>query len=198
MSYDDDALMEALVRAAYRDDWSLDRLLKFADSGFAATISLLAGGRWIEGVLSRPEDWADKVDADIDEGFGGAVKRASAEQGNLSDPRDLPATTSSVGDLEETRATLRENSFRVMVDERRAAEKTLLALVEALGEGDIPSDDVKRDVEALTDPTPVITLRDVVVEGNGPLNARHVPMLRVVRAHVCAWHLGRASSYEGL
>ena len=37
MNHDEDSLTEALVRAVYRDDWSLDRLLKFADKGFAAT-----------------------------------------------------------------------------------------------------------------------------------------------------------------
>ena len=47
MNHDEDSLTEALVRAVYRDDWSLDRLLKFADKGFAAGISLLVNGRWI-------------------------------------------------------------------------------------------------------------------------------------------------------
>jgi len=197
VSYDDDSLTEALVRAAYRDDWSLDRLLKFADKGFAATISLLVNGRWIEGVLSRPEEWADKVDADIDEGFGGAVERATAEQSGVTDPRDLPTSKSTVGDLEESRASLRDNSFRSMVDERRAAEEALIAAVDALQESDVPSDEMKRELEALTDPAPVISLREVVIEGGAGVNARHVPMLRVLREHVAAWHMGRASAYEG-
>lgn len=63
-----DPLTEALVRAAQRGDWSLDRLLRFADLGFAPAVSLLVGGRWTEGILSTDEAWADRLDADVDAG----------------------------------------------------------------------------------------------------------------------------------
>ena len=46
----------------------------------------------------------------------------------------------------------------------------------------------------LSDPLPVITLRDVIIEGAVPANNRARPMVRVVLSHVAAWHLGRSSS----
>src|SRR5215213_4649671 len=83
-------LDEALVRAAQAQDWSLDRLLRFADMGFAPAISLLVGGRWIEGILSTEEDWADRLDADVDAGIGWASARSAAEFGPIDDPTAVP------------------------------------------------------------------------------------------------------------
>ncbi len=83
-------LNEALVRAAQRGDWSLDRMLRFADMGFAPAISLLVGGRWIEGILSTEEAWADQLDADVDAGIGWASARTAAEFGPISDPTGVP------------------------------------------------------------------------------------------------------------
>ena len=190
-------LAEALVRAAQRGDWSLDRLLRFAHAGFAPAISLLVDGRWIEGILSTEEDWADQLDADVDAGIGWASERTAAEFGSISDPAEVPEDAPMVGDIEEFRQTLRENNFRQFVDERRAVEDALAQRLAALGDDEEPTVEDRRQIDALSDPLPVITLRDVIIEGAIPANHRGRPMLRVLRAHVAAWHLGRSAGVPG-
>lgn len=187
-------LTEALVRAAQRGDWSLDRLLRFAEAGFAPAISLLVDGRWIEGILTTEEDWADRLDADVDAGIGWASERTAAEFGSISDPADVPQDAPMVGDIEEFRQTLRENNFRQFVDDRRAVEEALAQTIEALGDGEELTAEDRRQIDALSDPPAVITLRDVIIEGAIPANNRGRPMLRVLRAHVAAWHLGRSAT----
>ena len=190
-------LSEALVRAAQRGDWSLDRLLRFAEAGFAPAISLLVDGRWIEGILTTEEDWADRLDADVDAGIGWASERTAAEFGSISDPADVPDDAPMVGDIEEFRQTLRQYNFRQFVDDRRAVEEALAQTLEALGDDEELSPDDRRRIDALSDPSAVITLRDVIIEGAITANHRGRPMLRVLRAHVAAWHLGRSASVPG-
>ena len=190
-------LDEALVRAAQRGDWSLDRLLRFADAGFAPAISLLVDGRWIEGILSTEEDWADRLDADVDAGIGWASERTAAEFGSISDPAEVPEDEPMVGDIEEFRQTLRQNNFRQLVEDRRAVEAALAQTLEALGDDDELAAEDRRQIDALSDPLAVITLRSVIIEGAVPANNRARPMLRVLRAHVAAWHLGRSASVPG-
>ena len=186
------------MRAAQAGDWSLDRLLRFADMGFAPAISLLVGGRWIEGILSTEEDWADRLDADVDAGIGWASARTAAEFGSISDPAAVPPDAPMVGDIEHFRQTFRQNNFRQFVDDRRAVEAALAQRVEALGDDDEDlTADEQRQIAALSDPPPVITLRDVIIEGAIPANNRQRPMLRVIRAHVAAWHLGRSAAIPG-
>lgn len=185
------------MRAAQRGDWSLDRLLRFAHAGFAPAISLLVDGRWIEGILSTEEDWADQLDADVDAGIGWASERTAAEFGSISDPAEVPEDAPMVGDIEEFRQTLRENNFRQFVDERRAVEDALAQRLAALGDDEEPTVEERRQIDALSDPLPVITLRDVIIEGAIPANHRGRPMLRVLRAHVAAWHLGRSAGVPG-
>ena len=187
-------LNEALVRAAQRGDWSLDRILRFADMGFAPAISLLVGGRWIEGILSREEAWADRLDADVDAGIGWASARTAAEFGPIDDPAGVPQDVPMVGDIEQFRQTFRENNFRRFVDDRRAVEAALAERVEALGDDEELTAGEQREIDALSDPVAVITLRDVIIEGAIPANNRSRPMLRVSRAHVAAWHLGRSAA----
>ena len=187
-------LTEALVRAAQRGDWSLDRLLRFADMGFAPAITLLVGGRWIEGILSTEEDWADRLDADVDAGIGWASARTAAEFGPISDPADVPHDAAMVGDIEQFRQTFRQNSFRQFVDDRRAAQAALAQRVQALDDDEELTADEQREIDALSDPPAIITLRDVIIEGAVPANNRGRPMLRVIRAHVAAWHLGRSAT----
>ena len=187
-------LTEALVRAAQRGDWSLDRLLRFADAGFAPAISLLVDGRWIEGILSTEEDWADRLDADVDAGIGWASAHTAAEFGSISDPAEVPQDAPMVGDIEQFRETLRQNNFRSFVDDRRAAEAALAQRLEALADDEELTAEAQRQVDALSDPAAVITLRDVIIEGAIPANNRGRPMLRVLRAHVAAWHLGRSAT----
>ena len=187
-------LTEALVRAAQRGDWSLDRLLRFADMGFAPAITLLVGGRWIEGILSNEEDWADRLDADIDAGIGWASARSAAAFGPISDPADVPHDAPMVGDIEQFRQTLRQDSFRQFVDDRRAVEAALAQRVQALGDDEELTADEQREIDRLSDPPAIITLRDVIIEGAVPANNRARPMLRVARAHVAAWHLGRSAA----
>ncbi|MGH2918449.1 MAG: hypothetical protein ACRDLS_07610 [Solirubrobacteraceae bacterium] len=187
-------LNEALVRAAQRGDWSLDRMLRFADMGFAPAISLLVGGRWIEGILSTEEAWADRLDADVDAGIGWASGRTAAEFGAISDPAGVPQDVPMVGDIEQFRQTFRQNNFRQFVDDRRAVEATLAQRVEALGDDEELTVDEQREIDALSDPVAVITLRDVIIEGAVPANNRGRPMLRVIRAQVAAWHLGRSAA----
>ena len=194
MADDFEPLNEALVRAAQRGDWSLDRLLRFADVGFAPAISLLVGGRWIEGILSTDEDWADRLDADVDAGIGWASERTAAEFGPISDPAAIPQDAPMVGDIEQFRQSLRQNSFRQFVDDRRAVEAVLAQRVEALADDEELTAEEQREIAALSDPLPVITLRDVIIEGAIPANNRGRPMLRVIRAHVAAWHLGRSAA----
>ncbi|MDP1846175.1 MAG: hypothetical protein Q8K79_00160 [Solirubrobacteraceae bacterium] len=189
-----EALTEALVRAAQRGDWSLDRLLRFADAGFAPAISLLVDGRWIEGILTTEEDWADRLDADVDAGIGWASERTAAEFGSISDPAQVPDDAPMVGDIEEFRQTLRENNFRQFVDDRRAVEEALAQRIEGLGDDEELSAADQRQIDALADPLAVITLRNVIIEGAIPANNRGRPMLRVLRAHVAAWHLGRSAT----
>ena len=187
-------LDEALVRAAQRGDWSLDRLLRFADAGFAPAISLLVDGRWIEGILSTEESWADRLDADVDAGIGWASARTAAEFGPISDPTGVPQDVPMVGDIEQFRQMFRQNNFRQIVDDRRALESALAQRVEALGDDEKLTADEQREIDALSDPMAVITLRDVIIEGAIPANHRARPMLRIVRAHVAAWHLGRSAA----
>lgn len=189
-----DPLDEALVRAAQRGDWSLDRLLRFADIGFAPAISLLVGGRWIEGILSMEEDWADRLDADVDAGIGWASERTAAEFGSISDPAAVPQDAPMVGDIEQFRQTFRHNNFRQVVDDRRAVEAALAQRVEQLGDDEEVTAQEQRAIDALSDPVAMITLRDVIIEGAVPANNRGRPMLRVDRAHVAAWHLGRSAT----
>ena len=193
MADDYQPLDEALVRAAQSGDWSLDRLLRFADMGFAPAISLLVGGRWIEGILSTEEAWADRLDADIDAGIGWASARTAAEFGPISDPAGVPQDVPMVGDIEQFRQAFRQNSFRQLVDDRRAVEAALAQRLEALGDDEELTAAEQREIDALSDPVAVITLRDVIIEGAVPANNRARPMLRVVRAHVTAWHLGRSA-----
>ena len=196
MSGEYDPLIEALVRAANRTDWSLDRLLRFADRGFAPAITLLVDGRWIEGILSTTEAWADKLDADVDEGIGWASLRTAAEHGSIEDPADVPDDAAMVGDIEELRERLRQNNFRKLVDDRRAIEAALAENVDALRDDEEPTDADQRVIDVMADPVAVITLRDVVIEGSTPMNTRHVPMLRVTCSHVTAWHLGRSAAFQ--
>ena len=190
-------LNEALVRAAQRGDWSLDRLLRFADAGFAPAISLLVDGRWIEGILSTEEDWADRLDADVDAGIGWASARTAAEFGSISDPAEVPEDAPMVGDIEQFREMLRQNNFRQFVDDRRAAEVALAQRIEELADDEELPAETQRQIDALADPVAVITLREVVIEGAIPANHRGRPMLRVLRAHVAAWHLGRSATVPG-
>lgn len=194
MADDYEPLTEALVRAAQRGDWSLDRLLRFADIGFAPAISLLVDGRWVEGILSSDEDWADRLDADVDAGIGWASTRTAAEFGPISDPAAVPRDTPMVGDIEQFRQAFRENNFRQFVDDRRAVEAALAQRVEALADDEELTANEQRGIDALSDPPPVITLRDVIIEGAIPANNRGRPMLRVVVTHVAAWHLGRSAA----
>ena len=187
-------LTEALVRAAQRGDWSLDRLLRFADLGFAPAISLLVGGRWIEGILATDDGWADRLDGDVDAGIGWASARSAAEFGPISDPASIPRDAPMVGDIEQFREMFRQNSFRQFVDDRRAVEAALAQRVEALADDEELTAEEQREVDALSDPPPVITLRDVIIEGAVPANNRARPMLRVISAHVEAWHLGRSAA----
>ena len=187
-------LDEALVRAAQRGDWSLDRLLRFADLGFAPAISLLVDGRWIEGILSTEEDWADRLDADVDAGIGWASARSAAEFGPIDDPRAVPPDAPMVGDIEQFREAFRQNNFRQFVDDRRAVEAELAQRVDALGDDEELTPEDRRELDVLSDPLPVITLRDVIIEGAVPANNRARPMVRVVLAHVAAWHLGRSAT----
>ena len=187
-------LTEALVRAAQRGDWSLDRLLRFADAGFAPAISLLVDGRWIEGILTTEEEWADRLDADVDAGIGWASARTEAEFGSISDPAEVPEDAPMVGDIEEFRQTLRQNNFRQFVDDRRAVEEALAQRIEALGDDEELRAEDRRQIDVLADPLAVITLRSVIIEGAIPANNRARPMLRVLRAHVAAWHLGRSAT----
>ena len=169
-------------------------MLRFADMGFAPAISLLVGGRWIEGILSAEEAWADQLDADVDAGIGWASARTAAEFGSISDPTGVLQDVPMVGDIEQFRQTFRQNNFRQFVDDRRAVESTLAQRVEALGDDEELTAEDQRAVDALSDPVAVITLRDVVIEGAIPANNRRRPMLRVIRAHVTAWHLGRSAT----
>jgi hypothetical protein len=187
-------LDEALVRAAQRGDWSLDRMLRFAEMGFAPAISLLVGGRWIEGILATEEAWAAQLDADDDAGIGGASARTAAEFGAISDPTEIPQDVPMVGDIEQFRQAFRENNFRQLVDDRRALEAALAQRVEALGDDEELTAEEQRQLDALSDPIPVITLRDVIIEGAIPANNRGRPMLRVMSADVAAWHLGRSAA----
>ena len=187
-------LNEALVRAAQRGDWSLDRLLRFADMGFAPAISLLVGGRWIEGILSTEQSWADRLDADVDAGIGWASARTAAEFGPISDPAGVPQDVPMVGDIEQFRQTLRQNNFRQLADDRQAVEAALAQRVEALGHDEELTVEEQRALDALSDPVAAITLRDVIIEGAIPANNRGRPMLRVICAHVEAWHLGRSAT----
>jgi len=191
---DYEPLDEALLRAAQRGDWSLDRMLRLADMGFSPAISLLVGGRWIEGILSREDVWADRLDADVDAGIGWASTRTAAEFGPISDPAAVPRDTPMVGDIEQFRQTFRQNSFRQFVDDRRVVEAALAQRVEALGDDEQLTAEEQRELDTLSDPVAVITLRDVIIEGAVPANNRARPMLRVVRAHVAAWHLGRSAT----
>lgn len=197
MSQDDERRMEALVRVALRADWSLDRLLKLGDKGFDMAISVLVDGRWIEGQLTMPERWADKLDSDIDTAIGAAAERTAAEQGPITDPAELATQTSTVGDLEEARARLRTYSFRGYVDQRRELEAEIEGELSGVGENDTPSEDLRRKIDVLQDPSHVFTLRDVVIESSLPINNRHRPMLRVLTSQVSAWHIGRVTKYEG-
>ena len=187
-------LNEALVRAAQRGDWSLDRLLRFADMGFAPAISLLVDGRWVEGILTTAEAWAERLDADVDAGIGWASERTAAAYGPITDPAAVPDDAPMVGDIEHFREMFRQNSFRQSVEEQRAVEAALVARVEALGDDEELAPDEQREVDTLSDPVPVITLRDVIIEGAVPANNRARPMLRVLRSHVAAWHLGRSAA----
>jgi hypothetical protein len=187
-------LDEALVRAAQRGDWSLDRMLRFAEMGFAPAISLLVGGRWIEGILATEEAWAAQLDADVDAGIGWASARTAAEFGAISDPTEIPQDVPMVGDIEQFRQAFRENNFRQLVDDRRALEAALAQRVEALGDDEELTAEEQRQLDALSDPIPVITLRDVIIEGAIPANNRGRPMLRVMSADVAAWHLGRSAA----
>lgn len=190
-------LTEALVRAAQSGDWSLDRLLRFAEIGFAPAISLLVDGRWVEGILATDEAWADRLDADVDAGIGWASRRTAAEFGAISDPAAIPADAPMVGDIEQFRQMLRENGFRRFVDERRAAEDVLAERVEALVDDEELTSGELREIDALSDPPAIITLRDVIIEGSIPANNRGRPMVRVMRSHVAAWHLGRSAAVPG-
>jgi len=191
---DYEPLDEALLRAAQRGDWSLDRMLRLADMGFSPAISLLVGGRWIEGILSREDVWADRLDADVDAGIGWAAARTAAEFGPISDPAGVPQDVPMVGDIEQFRQTFRQNNFRQFVDDRRVVEAALAQRVEALGDDEQLTAEEQRELDTLSDPVAVITLRDVIIEGAVPANNRARPILRVVRAHVAAWHLGRSAT----
>jgi hypothetical protein len=189
--------MAALVRAAHRGDWSLDRLLKLGEKGFDMAISVLVDGRWIEGQLTMPERWADKLDSDIDAAIGAVAEKTAAEQGPITDPSDLPAHSSTVGDFEEARARLRTYSFRAYVDQVRELESDVEGELPDLGENESPPEELQRKIDVLQDPSHVFTLRDVVIESSLPINNRHRPMLRVLTSQVSAWHIGRVTKYEG-
>jgi hypothetical protein len=99
-----------------------------------------------------------------------------------------------VGDIEQFRQMFRQNNFRQFVDDRRAVETALAQRLEALGDDEELTADEQREIDALSDPLSIITLRDVIIEGAIPANNRARPMLRVSRAHVAAWHLGRSAA----
>ncbi|MDQ3677727.1 MAG: hypothetical protein M3401_13155, partial [Actinomycetota bacterium] len=112
----------------------------------------------------------------------------------ISDPAEVPQDAPMVGDIEQFRQVFRQSNFRQFVDDRRTVEADLAQRVEALGDDEELTAEEQRQIDALSDPLPVITLRDVIIEGAVPANNRGRPMLRVIRAHVAAWHLGRSAA----
>lgn len=160
-------------------------------------MTLLVAGRWIEGEITQPEDWADKLDADLDRGLEGLTERLEREQGPVQDISQIQPDTQTLGDVEQLRAVLRSGSFRSLMDESRERDSAARERLKAVREDEELGKELADEAAALEDPVDVITLRDVVVRGPVPMQDRHLAFLRVLRAHVAAWHLGRSTTYDG-
>ncbi|MFP5363525.1 MAG: hypothetical protein ACLGI5_12440 [Thermoleophilia bacterium] len=197
MEAEDRALLRTIARATRAGDETLTRVLDLAQQGLSAPISLLVDGRWIEGVLARPEDWADTLDDALDTGLGLTSDQLAREQGTVEDIAQIEPGTPTLGDVEHWRARLREASFRQQVDEGRQREQSVDDRVNALGDDEEPPEDLVDEVLLMQDPLRVITLTRVVVVGRVPAANRHLPTLRVLRSHVAAWRLGRSTTYDG-
>jgi hypothetical protein len=197
MDAEDKRALQTLVRSNWLGDWSLNRVLLLGVLGLSPSMTLLVGGQWIEGELARPEEWADKLDGDLDRGLQGLIERLEHAQGPVADISQIQPGISTPGDVEHLRAQLREGSFRSFTNDYRELFNAIAERLKAVDEDEELSDELADKAAQLDDPIDVITLRDVVVRGAVPRNDRHLPFLRVLRAHVAAWYLGRTTTAGG-
>lgn len=191
MDAEERRLLEALLRASDPGDWTLARVLEYARRGLGVSITVLVNGVWIEGDLVPVQEWADALDDGLDQGLKNFAERLGAEQGAITDPSMLRPGTVTAGDLEWLRDRFREGSFRSFVDEAQRCEADLRGRAEALPEGEEVPDELADELATLDDALPAFTLSNAVIEGSVPMRDRQVPLIRVLRSHVAAWHLGR-------
>jgi hypothetical protein len=177
-------------------DWSLERLLRLIDgTGMPFPITLLVDGVFIKGAAVQVEDWADHLDAAMDNILKGAAAALAAEQRGLS-VDDLSSAGATAGDIEKWRADWSSRGWRSLVDERRDSHAELTNRLEEATGGQqsplssLPEDLAERAVEREL-PIRALTVKDASLFsfglGGGPLE---VPYVRVDVRHVAAWWPG--------
>lgn len=183
-----DANLQAILRAVQTTDWSLLRLIRFADQGLGVAVTLVVDGLIVKGVLTRAEEWAATLDGGMDEAL-----RLAAESKEAPAPGE--AGKVGPGDIEELRATLQEASFTRMVEQRREGEERIDQELQAhAGPGeegdfyDLP-ESLARDLIDKDQSPQVLTVRDATFSVPGGGTAQ-IPMLRVLTSHVSVWFLG--------
>ena len=153
-------------------DWSLERLLHFAASGFGMAITVVVGGTLISGLLGNERDWAEHLDAGL-----ARVMHDHAEN------------------VDELFAEIRALGFAAEAEEQEAEFDRVRAEVEKVTTGsedwkltDLPAETAREAAVELYGRT-AFTLTDarVVFPLGGSLE---VGQIRVLVAHVGAWWAG--------
>jgi hypothetical protein len=186
------------MRAAHSNDldWTLNELVRWVDTtGFPFPLTVLTGGVFIRGIAVKVDQWADHLDATVDELLEGAARAMRAGQAPVDTAEEIIAADTTVGDIEQRRTEWPQQGFRHQVDERRAGEaETNERLGEAAADGgeaapldSLPDDLVERAV-AMDLPKTALTLQGASVFGAGPPVT--LPYVRVVLRQVDAWWPG--------
>jgi hypothetical protein len=175
----------ARIASSERNDPMLDRLVRLADTaGFGFRVTLLVDGRFIEGNLGMPEQWAELADEAVD---------AAVDEFARTDAAGLTRE-----EWEEFREDLKEHTFKASVAKQRERDRREREMWEDVGSPE-KEELMKRSGEMTREVSdkfsrrratrPAFTLTNAVIEDSSGQTV-DAGMIRVVMAHVAAWWIG--------
>jgi hypothetical protein len=171
-------------------DWSLERLLIYADAGIGVPVHLLVDGQWLQGNLASPVQWGTR----LDEVVATALEQTEAYLAETAEGGRQPEQIAAILDQ------MRENSFAAAVQENQNDHADTLDKVrEIVGEADnldlskLP-DDLARDYVEHDVSRAALTLVNARLTVPATGASVDVGMIRVSLAHIAAWWPGDASS----
>lgn len=190
MDYSDAWAMRTAQAAS--GDWSLDRLVELLEDeqGVRAfPLTVLVGSALVKGLAVRAEEWADHLDASMEQLLAAAADVTARTQGPVTTVEELQDADLLPGEIEQARAEWAAHGWRSLHERERAHNKAIDLEIEALDEGvDFESlpDHLARRVVELDLPKTTLTIRDAMmfVPGQGPVA---LPYVRVMVSQVSAW-----------